>query len=107
FVSSRTRHTCFSRHWSSDVCYSDLEGELDGLLTVRRLGDDLEVGLRVQHRAQPTQHDRVIVGDEDLGRGGSHRRAARGTDRRTTDRQSVVEGARAKRGRDATPYQGD
>src|SRR5690606_24588847 len=28
FVSSRRRHTMFSRDWSSDVCSSDLEGEL-------------------------------------------------------------------------------
>src|SRR5690606_39355880 len=31
FFSSRRRHTRFSRDWSSDVCSSDLEGELEGL----------------------------------------------------------------------------
>src|SRR2546429_4116467 len=31
FFSSRRRHTRCSRDWSSDVCSSDLVGELDGL----------------------------------------------------------------------------
>src|SRR5690606_40516923 len=45
FFSSRRRHTRFSRDWSSDVCSSDLRGELRGAaeqrdrLLVRGLGD--------------------------------------------------------------------
>src|SRR5690606_41060369 len=32
FLSSRRRHTRFSRDWSSDVCSSDLPEEIDKLL---------------------------------------------------------------------------
>ena len=41
------------------------EREGDRLLAVRRFGDDLAVGLGVEDRLQPSQHDRVVVGDED------------------------------------------
>jgi len=34
---------------------------------VRRLRDDLHVGLGVEHRSQPLEHDRMIVRDEHTG----------------------------------------
>src|SRR5690606_40287810 len=37
FVSSRRRHTRFSRDWSSDVCSSDLTDALGWCLSVRLL----------------------------------------------------------------------
>ena len=40
---------------------------LDGLVAVGRLGDDLEVGLGVEHHSQSAQDDRMVVGDEDAG----------------------------------------
>src|SRR5690606_34049489 len=40
FVSSRRRHTRFSRDWSSDVCSSDLSGTLHGLMRVRGFTQD-------------------------------------------------------------------
>ena len=43
------------------------EGELDRFVTVGRFCDDFEVGLRVEHHAQPSQDYRVVVGYEDAG----------------------------------------
>ncbi len=37
--------------------------EAQGLIAVGSLGDDLEVGLRLQHGAQPLTHDRVVIGE--------------------------------------------
>ena len=43
------------------------ERPLDRLVAVGRLGDDLEVGLGVEHHPESAQDDRVVVGDEDAG----------------------------------------
>ena len=44
---------------------SSRERVLDGLVAVGGLGDDLEIGLGVEHHPQPAQDDRMVVGDED------------------------------------------
>ena len=46
---------------------SSLQRALDGLDAVGDLGDDLEVGRRVEHHAQPAPHDVVVVGEQDPG----------------------------------------
>src|SRR5690606_11354696 len=52
FLSSRRRHTRFSRDWSSDVCSSDLfqDGALFSSLTV---GENVEVPLKEHHAGLP------------------------------------------------------
>src|SRR5690606_39805949 len=40
FYSSRRRHTRFSRDWSSDVCSSDLPGQLLVIEVLRGVGDE-------------------------------------------------------------------
>src|SRR5690625_6832292 len=37
FFSSRRRHTRWPRDWSSDVCSSDLDGSIQGLLKIANL----------------------------------------------------------------------
>src|SRR5690606_30604315 len=56
FFSSRRRHTRFSRDWSSDVCSSDLIGDLDcgGNARVRK-------GLR-RSKDQPRAWQRMLSG---------------------------------------------
>src|SRR5690606_40944880 len=44
FVSSRRRHTRFSRDWSSDVCSSDLGIWWERLQGYRKLADRIELG---------------------------------------------------------------
>ena len=58
-----------ARHRDVEDRQMDVLGEcpLDGLVAVGRLGDDLEVGLGVEHHAQSAQDDRMVVGDEDAG----------------------------------------
>ena len=58
---------------------SSRSAELDGLGAVAGLGDDLEVGLGVEHHPQPAADERVVVGEQDarLQRDGSCRLAGR------------------------------
>src|SRR5690606_39568828 len=73
--SSRRRHTRFSRDWSSDVCSSDLDQELDWYLL--RYGDHVGVQSLVRalnrlHREEPALHQldghssgfRWVIGDD-------------------------------------------
>ena len=59
---------------------------LDGLVAVGRFGDDLEVGLGVEHHAQSAQDDRMVVGDKDadLQRGGHTGLGSDGTESLTS-----------------------
>jgi hypothetical protein len=43
------------------------EGQPDRRVAVWRFRDDLQVGLGVEHVAQAAHHDRVVVGDQDVG----------------------------------------
>src|SRR5690606_41188889 len=45
FFSSRRRHTSFSRHWSSDVCSSDLCRSSGHDLVLRRAQDEVYWGI--------------------------------------------------------------
>jgi hypothetical protein len=58
--------------WHQDVEHREVdvfrERASDGLVAVRGLGDDREVGLGVEDPSQPTQDDRVVVSDEDVCR---------------------------------------
>jgi len=49
--------------------------ELDGVATVDRLADDVEVGLQLEDRAKARAHERLVVGDQ---HGDRHRRDATG-----------------------------
>jgi hypothetical protein len=42
-------------------------GSFDRFVPLGRFCDDLEVGLGVEHHPEPSQDDRVVVGDEDAG----------------------------------------
>src|SRR5690606_39333818 len=53
FLSSRRRHTSFSRDWSSDVCSSDLPGEGASHVSNPRVGNTNR-----QRRAQPSHPPR-------------------------------------------------
>src|SRR5919201_866742 len=56
-------------HGHVEDCQVDVAGErlLDRLGAVLGLGDDLEVGLGVEHLLQTGADDRMVVGDEDPG----------------------------------------
>src|SRR5215216_580785 len=58
-----------ARHRDVEDHEVDIFGErpVHRLLTVRRLCDDLQIGLGVEHRPESLEHDRVVVGDEDAG----------------------------------------
>ena len=56
---------------------------VDGLRSVAGLRDDLEVGLLVEHEAEPAQDDRVVVGEQDAALQRDGHQASTGT-RRTT-----------------------
>ena len=46
--------------------------QADGGLAVRRLGDDLDVGLRLEDHAEPGPDQRLVVGDQDAKASGGH-----------------------------------
>src|SRR5690606_39916976 len=60
FLSSRRRHTSFSRDWSSDVCSSDLPEAGAATLTMAKA---INLGLRAALAADP----RVLLMGEDIG----------------------------------------
>jgi hypothetical protein len=43
----------------------------EGLVAVRDVGDDLEVGLPLEHAAQAVAHDGVVIDDQDTNRHGA------------------------------------
>src|SRR5690606_38664046 len=68
FLSSRRRHTRFSRDWSSDVCSSDLAAlEVGAPALLGQAGDAVE---RIHAAGGGPQHVGVDVGGEDAHRRG-------------------------------------
>src|SRR5690606_40165622 len=54
--SSRRRHTCFSRDWSSDVCSSDLAA----LAIIREIGVEAG-GCNIQFAINPADGEMLVV----------------------------------------------
>src|SRR5688500_19804992 len=59
FFSSRRRHTRLQGDWSSDVCSSDLHGELEVL--VLQAGDPRRTVLGVEGGQEPLHRSRQVV----------------------------------------------
>ena len=59
-------------------------GEVDRAFAVSRLGDDLDVGLRVEDHPEAAAHERLVVGDRDADHDAGSRSAASCSDAATS-----------------------